>query len=252
MKEPLEISSDALSLRRQLGEDSYSPIDIFSILGSTDDLTVVFYPMSDRISGACIRDNGNKLIAINSNLTHGRQRFTAAHELCHIFFHEQLNGILCAKDIDNVKDPQELEADLFASYFLAPHDSMVEYIKTRLKKKKLEIDVNDVVRIEQYYGLSRQATLRRLVTNGYLTKEQAEPMRRGIIASALKIGFDATLYISTAKEKQYNTLGRYVTLAQELKTKDLVSNGKFEELLLDAFRSDIVFGLNDDREEQYD
>ena len=82
MKEPLEISSDALSLRRQLNEDSYSPIDIFSILGSADDLTVVFYPMSDRISGACIRDDGNKLIAINSNLTHGRQRFTAGSENC--------------------------------------------------------------------------------------------------------------------------------------------------------------------------
>ncbi len=252
MKDPVEISSDALSLRRQLNEDSYSPIDIFSLLGSTDDLTVVFYPMSDRISGACIRDNGNKLIAINSNLTHGRQRFTAAHELCHVFFHEHLNGILCAKDIDNVRDPQEIEADLFASYFLAPHDSVADYIKNRLKKKKLELDVNDVVRIEQYYGLSRQATLKRLVSNGYLTQEQAAPMQRGIIASALKMGFDATLYIPTAKEKQYNTLGRYVALAQELKAKDLVSNGKYEELLLDAFRSDIVFGLNDDEEEHYD
>lgn len=252
MKDPVEISSDALSLRRQLNEDSYSPIDIFSLLGSTDDLTVVFYPMSDRISGACIRDNGNKLIAINSNLTHGRQRFTAAHELCHAFFHEQLKGVLCAKDLDNVRDPQEIEADLFASYFLAPHDSVADYIKNRLKKKKLELDVNDVVRIEQYYGLSRQATLKRLVSNGYLTQEQAAPMRHGIIASALKMGFDTTLYIPTAEEKQYNTLGRYVALAQELKAKDLVSNGKYEELLLDAFRSDIVFGLNDDGEERYD
>lgn len=169
-----------------------------------------------------------------------------------MFFHEQLNGILCAKDIDNVKDPQEMEADIFASYFLAPHDSVADYIKNRLKKRKLELDVNDVVRIEQYYGLSRQAAVRRLVTNGYLTQEQAAPMRRGIIASALKMGFDATLYIPTAESKQYNTLGRYVTLAQELKAKDLVSNGKYEELLLDAFRSDIVFGLNDDGEEHYD
>lgn len=252
MKETLEISSEALSLRRQLGEDSYSPIDVFSILGNADDLTVVFYPMSERISGACIRDNGNKLIAINSNLTYGRQRFTAAHELYHLFFHEQLNGVLCAKDIDNVKDPQEMEADIFASYFLVPHDSLADYIKTRLKKKKLELDVDDVVRIEQYYGLSRQATLRRLVSNGYLNQEQAAPMRQGIISAALKLGFDATLYKPTAEEKQYNTLGRYVTLAQEVKAKDLVSNGKYEELLLDAFRSDIVFGLNDVGEEQYD
>ena len=252
MKEVIEISSEALSLRRKLGEDSYSPIDVFSILGNTDDLTVVFYPMSDLISGACIRDNGNKLIAINSRLTYGRQRFTAAHELYHLFFQEQFNGVLCAKDLDNVRDPQEREADLFASYFLAPHDSLVEYIKIRLKKWKQELDVNDVVHIEQYYGLSRQATLTRLISNGYLTQEQAAPMRQGIISSALKWGFDDKLYKPTAEEKKYNTLGHYVTLAQELKAKDLIANGKYEELLLDAFRSDIVFGLNDEGEEQYD
>ena len=114
MKDRIDINSDAVSLRRELGEDVYSPIDIFSLLGSADDLTVVFYPMSERISGACIRDNGNKIIVINSSLSYGRQRFTAAHELCHLYFHDQFKSVVCAKDIDNVKNPQAIEADILA------------------------------------------------------------------------------------------------------------------------------------------
>jgi len=33
---------------------------------------------------------------------------------------------------------------------------------------------------------------------------------------------------------------------EELRQKDLVSSGKIDELLLDAFRDDIVFGLDED------
>lgn len=252
MKDKIEINSDAISLRKQLGEDSSSPIDIFSMMGSTDDLTVVFYPMSDRISGACIRDDSNKLIAINSRLTYGRQRFTAAHELCHLFFHENFKSVICAKDIDNTKDPQEKEADMFASYFLAPYEALSDFIKTKLGKQKGNLDISDVVKIEQHYGLSRQAALWRLVNDGYLSPDEARGMKTGIIVSAMKLGFDAKLYLPTSEEKQYNTLGQYIKFAEELKDKSLVSNGKYEELLLDAFRSDIVFGLNDEGEEHYD
>ena len=252
MKDRIDINSDAVSLRRELGEDVYSPIDIFSLLGSADDLTVVFYPMSERISGACIRDNGNKIIVINSSLSYGRQRFTAAHELCHLYFHDQFKSVVCAKDIDNVKDPQEIEADIFASYFLAPYESMTDFIKNKLKKQKGAIGLNDVVKIEQHYGLSRQATLWRLITDGYLLKDQAATMKKNIILSAKKLGYDAKLYSPTPTDKQYNTLGQYITLAEQINERGLVSTGKYEELLLDAFRSDIVFGMDDETEEHYD
>ena len=65
MKEKIEINSDALSLRKHFGEDVYSPIDIFTMLSNNEEMTSLFYPMSERISGICIRDDDNKLIAIN-------------------------------------------------------------------------------------------------------------------------------------------------------------------------------------------
>ena len=46
--------------------------------------------------------------------------------------------------------------------------------------------------------------------------------------------------------------GKYIKIAEELKDKNLISKGKYEELLLDAFRGDIVYGLNTEREERYD
>lgn len=252
MKEKIEINSDAIELRRYFGEDSYSPLDIFSMLKNSEDLTVVFYPMSERISGMSIRNGNIKLIAINSTLTYGRQRFTAAHELCHLFLHDNFKSIVCNKDIDQNKDPQEREADMFASYFLAPYESMKDFIKTKLQKGQHQLDVSDIIRIEQHYGLSRQATLWRLKNDGYLSFEEADRLKTGIISFAAKLGFDISLYRPAPEEKQYYTLGRYIKLAEELREKELISGGKYEELLLTAFRSDLVYGLNLPGEEHYD
>ena len=47
-------------------------------------------------------------------------------------------------------------------------------------------------------------------------------------------------------ERQYKTYGHYVKQAERLMERELVSYGKYEELLLDAFRADLVYG--DDEE----
>ena len=72
-------------------------------------------------------------------------------------------------------------------------------------------------------------------------------MKTGIIVSARKLGYDDKLYIPTPEDKQYATFGKYVRLAEEVKTKELVSTGKYEELLLNGFRADIVYGLSQKR-----
>lgn len=252
MKEKIELNAEAISLRKQFGEDTYSPIDIFSILHSNEDLTIVFYPMSNRVSGICMRVGNNKIIGINSTATYGRQRFTMAHELYHLFFHEDFKSIVSSTDLEKNKDPQEKEADMFASYFLAPYESLKDFTKNKLGKEKHALEINDVVKIEQHYGLSRQATLWRLINDGYLSREKANIMKTGIISSALKLGFDDKLYRLTPENKQYITLGKYIKLVEELKEKELVSNGKYEELLLNGFRGDMVYGLNTVGEESYD
>ncbi len=252
MKENIELNAEAISLRKQFGEDAGSPIEIFSLLQNNEDLTTVFYPMSDRISGMCIRDGNNKIIGVNSTSTYGRQRYTIAHELYHLFFQEDFNSIICPMDLETDKDPQEKEANMFASYFLAPYEALAHFIRNKLGKKKYSLEINDVVRIEQYFGLSRQATLWRLINDGYLTRYKADTMKTKIISSALRLGFDSKLYLPTPEENQYITFGKYINLVEELKNRELISTGKYEELLLDGFRGDMVYGFSTQEDEKYD
>src|SRR5690554_8034789 len=111
--EKIEINSNAISLRKKFSIDNYTPVDIFSLANSSEDLTLVFYPMGERISGICIKDKCNRIIGLNSSMTYGRQRFTVAHELCHLYFHEDLMHIVCSKNLERDKDPLEKEADMF-------------------------------------------------------------------------------------------------------------------------------------------
>ena len=252
MKEKIELNSEAITLRKELGEDANSPIEIFSLVHNNDDLTIVFYPMSSRMSGICIRDGKNKTIGVNSTSTYGRQRFTIAHELYHVFFHENFKRVVCSADLESNKDPQEKEADLFASYFLAPYEALSYVVKNKIKKEKQQLELEDVIKIEQYFGMSRQAMLWRLINDGYLSREKADTMKSGIIASAKRLGYDDTLYKPTPEEKQYATYGKYIKIAEKLNHQDAISQGKYEELLLDGFRGDIVYGVDSKEDEVYD
>jgi Zn-dependent peptidase ImmA (M78 family) len=254
VKPKIELSYHANELRKRFGEDLSSPIDVFAILQLQENLTLVFFPLSDRISGMSVRtQSGEQLVAINSTMTYGRQRFTAAHELYHLFVQKEIQSVVCGKEIGAGKDDEEKNADVFASYFLAPNDALRSYVEHNLKKgRERPISLEDVVRIEQYFRMSRQATLYRLVADNFITLEFANSLKINIIASARKFGFNEELYIPTSADRQYYTTGSYVELAEQLNDHELISNGKYEELLLDAYRADIVYNLGAEAQETYD
>ena len=54
MRSVNEIDSMAVNLRKELGEDSMSPIDVFAIAKTMPELTTVLYPLGNNISGMCI------------------------------------------------------------------------------------------------------------------------------------------------------------------------------------------------------
>lgn len=252
MKPKIELNANAISLRRKFGEDASSPIDIFSMINNVDNYTLVFHPMSDRLSGMCIRTkSGDSVIAINSTLSFGRQRFTAAHELYHLNFQDKFSNVICGKDIGLGKDVEERNADVFASYFLAPYEALSSFIEDTQKYNE-PISLDGVIKIEQHFGMSRQATLYRLKEDGFITEAFANTLKSNIIRSAKRLGYDDHLYIPTPDNKQYITTGSYIQLVEQLKEKEIISHGKYEELLLDAFRSDIVYNLNSSSEERYD
>jgi Zn-dependent peptidase ImmA (M78 family) len=254
LKSKTELSYQANELRKRFGEDVSSPIDVFAILQSQERLTLVFYPFSNHISGMCVRTrSGDQLVAINSTRTLGRQRFTGAHELYHLFVQEEITTVVCGNDIGTGRDEEEKNADCFASYFLAPNDALRSFIeKNLLKGARRPLTVEDVMRIEQYFKMSRQATLYRLVGESMMPLDFANTLKVDIIASARKLGFSDELYIPTPGNRQYFTTGSYIELAERLIDGNVISNGKYEELLLDAYRADIVYNLEAEGQETYD
>lgn len=104
------------------------------------------------------------------------------------------------------------------------------------------LGIKEIVKLEQYFGVSRQAMLCRLIEDNKLTTQQADQFRQGVIRSAVNLGYDDTLYKPLPENKQYKTYGYYIQQAEELLIKDLVSTGRYEQLLLTAFRPDLVYG----------
>lgn len=82
----------------------------------------------------------------------------------------------------------------------------------------------------------------RLIEENEITQQEAELMRQGVIWSAVCLGYEDTLYKPLPADKQYMTYGFYIQQADEAFKKGLISSGKYEELLLSAYRSDLVYG----------
>lgn len=244
MRTAQELNSLALRTRRMWNEDGYSPIDIFAIVNGWKDkkITLVRYPMSSRISGMCTKENEDIVICINSKTSYGRQRFTLAHELYHVLYEEDMQRVICDMNMNGNKSESEREADQFASYLLMPYDALLEY-----EHDKAKWDLEKVIDAEQFFQVSHQSMLHRLVCDNLLSNEVADEYKSITVSTmAAKLGYGKELYFPTNINKQYFTTGEYIRKVEKMAEKDLISEGKREELLLEAYRADIVYNFDEE------
>lgn len=244
MRTPQELNSFALRTRRTWNEDGYSPIDIFAIVNGWKDkkITLVRYPMSSRISGMCTKEREDIVICLNSTTSYGRQRFTLAHELYHVLYEKDMQRVICDMTIKGDKSESEQEADQFASYLLMPYDALLEY-----EYDKAKWNLEKVIDAEQFFQVSHQAMLHRLVCDNMLDSKVADEYKTVTVSSAAaRLGYGKELYLPTAKNKQYFTTGEYIRKVEQITEKDLISEGKREELLLEAYRADIVYNFDEE------
>lgn len=114
-----------------------------------------------------------ELVAINHNRRITRQRFTAAHEICHIIKDSRNKEIVC---ISNSNDYIEKFADAFAASLLMPSDELKNQVEGRCEIDNY-LTLQDILIISHYFGTSFEACYYRIksifpyLINNYSKKE---------------------------------------------------------------------------------
>ena len=151
-----QLNQLATEFRLDIGINHNDPLDFFPLItNKLKNLTIVFLEMAEEISGACCRLNTEQIMFINARHSKGRQNFTAAHEIYHLFY-EETSFTIC-----NIKSNDEVEknANKFASFLLMPINALYNYKKENKIKKW---DLNSIIDCEQYFQMSHEALLYRL------------------------------------------------------------------------------------------
>jgi Zn-dependent peptidase ImmA (M78 family)/transcriptional regulator with XRE-family HTH domain len=115
-------------------------------------------------------------IAVNCEMTFGRQIFTLAHEIGHAFFHSQQTPAL----ISMVGAPviRERLADAFAGEFLVPGDTLSKLVRELDVIGEEITDPGVVVHLQRHFGVSYAALLVRLRQDRHIPRQAFEELAR--------------------------------------------------------------------------
>lgn len=186
-------SSLAAQVRDAWGlEDDPLPPNLFSLIEERSELSVGLEPMHDRVAGLCARLGDFSLALVDSSAPFGRQRFTAAHELCHYLLGDGDN-LVVDKNLGR-RSNVEVRANAFSAHFLMPATSVRRYVRDR--------DLTDDVVIELQYtfGVSLNALLWQLHNLDYVKRHRREQLLAiGAKALAFRHGYGSEWHQSEAE-----------------------------------------------------
>ncbi|HIT15453.1 MAG TPA: ImmA/IrrE family metallo-endopeptidase [Candidatus Avimuribaculum pullicola] len=220
------IEKQVSAFRRNNGFSSSEPITLKSLLLKLNVLTI-FRPLSENFSGMCLKDSsGHRFMLINSAHPRGRQHFTIAHELYHLFIEEKPTPHKC--NPGNNKDYVEMCADTFASYLLMPESGICQLIPENELKDK-NISIATVLKLEHYFSVSRSALLFRLLNIGIINeKTRSQLASIGVKYSARCFGYDTALY---EEANEGLVIGDFGEKARNLFEQEKISESHYIELL---------------------
>ena len=225
--------------RTSLGLGADEPINIKRLLRKLSTLTL-YKNLSDDFSGMCLKSNGKTFILVNSNQPRGRQHFTIAHELYHLFIQKDFKVHKCNPG-QKTKEPQEIDADYFASIFLMPEMGVKKMIPENELIKK-NVSISTVIKLEHYFTVSRAAMLNRLETLKLISRAKYDELKAiPVIKSAKEHGADTSLYLPG---NEGLVIGDYGDKAKRLFDNEKISEGHYLDLL-----SKIGIDLTSDDEE---
>lgn len=156
----------ALSARCQLGLGTGPVGDLASLVESWFATLVSIEPLDSHHHGFAIVGGEDSVVLVNANDTYGRQRFTLAHELCHLLLVDVDTWDVVGQTTS--RDDRETRADAFAAHFLAPDDGLTAAIAGRAR------DETVVAELVHDFGMSLAATLNRLIDLRAITASERD------------------------------------------------------------------------------
>lgn len=220
----IDAESLAGQLRYKAGLSLTEPVNTKTIIRKLN-ITAIYRPLSEKSYGiGCLSPSGKRFILINSNNTRGRQHFTIAHELYHLYFEEHPVPHLC----EQISTTEEKNANKFASALLMPREGILAMINPK-DISNHHIQLATILRLEQFFGVSRNTLLIRLRDMGIISKQCMEELESvPVKESALSYGYDLSLY---EKGNEGVVIGDFGEKARRLFEGEKISEGHYEELL---------------------
>jgi len=221
------IERSVVKFRQEVGLGDTDAINLKSLLLKLKVLTI-FRSLSDNFSGMSLRDSSShRFMLINSNQPRGRQHFTIAHELYHLFIEDNPKPHKCGSN-SGAKNLIEQQADMFASILLMPEDGIIQML-TQDELTKGEVILASVIKLEHYYSVSRAALLNRLCDLSLITREAKDSFAKlAVIQTAREYGYDIALYKSGNENL---IIGDFGEKARNLFDAGKISEGHYIELL---------------------
>ena len=135
------------------------PINPFKILKILDiKLVIKKFKDLEGLYIPAINEEDVDIVAINFNRPLYRQRFTAAHEICHCI-KDKNNAVICP--INGKKNEIEKFADNFAASLLMPLGELEKQVKKHINEIGY-IDLEKVIHVSEYFGVSFESCVYRI------------------------------------------------------------------------------------------
>lgn len=244
LKSKVWLENKANELREEMGVRSKDPVSIHQIL-KYKQIVAYFQPMEEKgFSGMAVKVTESKrnylFMLVNTAESYGKQRFTAAHELYHLLYQDDFQSSYDTNIYGN-KDPEEVNANNFATYLLLPENGLLQLIpESEMRKDKVTIET--LLKLEQNYRCSRIALLLRLKHLGVITEDYINNNKGNVIRTAMEYGYDASLYSKTNK---IELVGDY-----NLKARRLFDQGKISQAKYFSYLRDMNIDLKEDMHEE--
>ena len=224
-----EIANSALKFRTENGYGPTDPIRLTSLLLKRNVITL-FRPLSVGLGGMAIKAPGDlRFMLINQKHIVGRQHFSIGHELYHLFIQKDFAAQKCITALfEKQTDSEEKNADMFAAFLLLPEQGIVELIPSEERQQKNRIKEETLFKIQQYYSLSINAVIYKLIELGYIDKSYYDKFAFEKKSIARKLGYDTALYEPGNENK---VIGDYGLIVNKLYVEKKISEAYYLELL---------------------